>query len=171
MCFVSYGLPGVFGYPMHEAVRRATKDGFQARMLPGISSEDCLFADIGIDPGEYGCQTFEATDFLLFDRIFDPSSILILLQVGLIGYVDLQHFIPAPGLRVLTERLLTVYPCEHELFLYIASNHEIISHDIVKATLSELHATDVTPLTTMYIPPLCRRKVNHHVINELKIIF
>src|SRR5213595_1916782 len=49
--FVSYGHPGVFGFPMHESVRQARADGFPARMLPGISSLDCLFADISVDPG------------------------------------------------------------------------------------------------------------------------
>jgi hypothetical protein len=37
-------------------------------MLPGISAEDCLFADLGIDPGIYGCQSYEATDFLANGR-------------------------------------------------------------------------------------------------------
>jgi len=38
-------------------------------MLPGISAEDCLFADIGVDPGIYGCQSFEATDLFVNESL------------------------------------------------------------------------------------------------------
>src|SRR5262249_52476141 len=65
VCVAAYGHAGVFAYPTHEAVRRARREGFEATMLPAISTEDCLFADLGVDPGIQGCQSFEATDFLL----------------------------------------------------------------------------------------------------------
>src|SRR5262245_31948317 len=48
VCVALYGHPGVFAYPGHEAVRRARSEGYAARMVPGISAEDCLFADLGI---------------------------------------------------------------------------------------------------------------------------
>src|SRR5216683_1496595 len=80
-----YGHPGVFVYPSHEAIRRARSEGYSAKMLPGISAEDCLFADLGIDPAVCGCQTFEATDFLLHGRRIDPSSSVVLWQIGVVG--------------------------------------------------------------------------------------
>ena len=52
-----YGHPGVFTYPSHESVRRARAAGYPARMLPGVSAQDCLIADLGIDPGD-GCQAY-----------------------------------------------------------------------------------------------------------------
>src|SRR6476620_513542 len=70
VCVVYYGHPGVVVTPSHESIRQARAEGFNARMLPGISAEDCLFADLGIDPGTRGCQSFEATDFLLNRRKF-----------------------------------------------------------------------------------------------------
>ena len=79
-----YGHPGVFTYPSHESVRRARAAGFPARMLPAVSAEDCLFADLGIDPGD-GCQSYEATDLLYRDRPFDPRAHLVLWQVGTLG--------------------------------------------------------------------------------------
>ena len=45
-----YGHPGVCTYPTHESVRRARAAGLPARMLPAVSAEDCLFADLGVDP-------------------------------------------------------------------------------------------------------------------------
>jgi precorrin-2 methylase len=46
VCAVFYGHPGVFAYPSHESIRIARAEGFEAQMLPGISAEDCLFADL-----------------------------------------------------------------------------------------------------------------------------
>src|SRR5947209_10731330 len=85
VCAVFYGHPGVFVYSSHEAIRLARQEGFTATMLPATSAEDCLFADLGIDPAGSGCQSFEATDFLIRRRKFDPSSNLILWQIGHIG--------------------------------------------------------------------------------------
>src|SRR5205809_2021168 len=39
-CLACYGHPGVFVYPSHEAIRRARAEGYVARILAGISSED-----------------------------------------------------------------------------------------------------------------------------------
>ena len=50
VCLAAYGHPGVFAYPTHESVRRARAEGFKARMLPGVSAEDCMFADLNFDP-------------------------------------------------------------------------------------------------------------------------
>src|SRR2546430_12234219 len=44
VCAALYGHPGVFVSPSHEAIARARAEGYPARMLPGISAEDCLFA-------------------------------------------------------------------------------------------------------------------------------
>jgi diphthamide biosynthesis methyltransferase len=54
ICLVFYGHPGVFCWVGHEAVRQARRAGYQARMLPGVSAEDCLFADLNLDPGTHG---------------------------------------------------------------------------------------------------------------------
>jgi len=80
-----YGHPGVFAYPSHESIRRARLEGFDARMLPAVSSEDCLFADLGVDPAVGGCQSYEASDFMLNSPVIDPSSQLVLWQIGTLG--------------------------------------------------------------------------------------
>ena len=46
VCVALYGHPGVFVQPSHEAIRRARAAGWEARMLPAISAEDCLYADL-----------------------------------------------------------------------------------------------------------------------------
>jgi hypothetical protein len=122
VCAAFYGHPGVLVQPAHEAVRRARYEGFPARMLPGISTEDCLFADLSVDPGERGCQSFDATDFLAYDRIFDPSSSLVLWQVGALGEWSSRKGLSGrpERLRVLTAVLRRHYPETHQVVLYQA---------------------------------------------------
>lgn len=50
VCVAFYGHPGVGVLPTREAIRIARSEGFETRMLPGISSIDCLFADLDVDP-------------------------------------------------------------------------------------------------------------------------
>lgn len=85
---VFYGHPGVFVSPSHRTIDIARKEGYTVKMLPGISAEDCLFADLGIDPSTPGCLTYEATDMLLCKKPLIPSSHLILYQVGCVGVID-----------------------------------------------------------------------------------
>ncbi len=54
---VFYGHPSVFAKAPLDAVNRAKQKGFEAYMLPGISAESCLYADLGVDPGAVGCHT------------------------------------------------------------------------------------------------------------------
>jgi hypothetical protein len=151
-----YGHPGVFTYPSHESVRRARAAGFPARMLAGISAEDCLWADLGVDPGD-GCQAYEATDFLYLDRYVDPGAHLLLWQVGSIGNwtyestgYDLSTF-PA-----LVAKLLRTYPAGHPATLYEAPFHPGARARTQRAPLAGLASWQVTPATTLYLPPLRR---------------
>ena len=87
---IFYGHPGVFVSPSHTAITRARKEGFKAKMLPGISAADCMYADLGFDPSKYGCMTYEATELLLKTRTLDPSVINIIWQVGAVGVMDMS---------------------------------------------------------------------------------
>lgn len=87
---VFYGHPTVFVYPTRRVIAIAREEGYQAKMLPGISAEDCMFADLNMDPSDPGCVTYEATDFLARDRVLDTCSHLILWQVGCVGVRDLD---------------------------------------------------------------------------------
>src|ERR1700722_13392083 len=51
VCVVLYGHPAVFAKPGIDAVIQAKKEGYPAKMLPGISAEDCLYADLLINVG------------------------------------------------------------------------------------------------------------------------
>lgn len=87
---VFYGHPGVFASPTHRAIALAKAEGFKAIMLPGVSAEDCLCADLGIDPATIGLLTYEATDLLIRNRVLVPSIPLVLWQVGVVGIIDFK---------------------------------------------------------------------------------
>jgi hypothetical protein len=85
---VFYGHPGVFVSPSHRTIALACDEGHIAIMLLAISAEDCLFADLDVDPSSAGCVMYEVMDLLLSNRSLIPSSHLILYQVGVVGVTD-----------------------------------------------------------------------------------
>jgi precorrin-6B methylase 1 len=159
VCAAFYGHPGVFVTPAHEAIRRARAEGYAAEMLPGISAEDCIVAELGFDPGARGCQSFEATDFLLRHRRFDPTSHLLLWQIGGIGVTDFRDgdlWSPA-GLAVLAEVLAAQYGAAHEVEIYEAPAYPICPPKRHRCRLDELAGAPVTVASTLYVPPLADR--------------
>lgn len=174
VCVVYYGHPGVFVMPSHAAIRQARTEGFDAVMLPGISAEDCLFADLGIDPGMIGCQSFEATDFLLNRRKFDTSSHLILWQIGFIG--DFSYD-PArdnkPNLNVMANYLQKYYCRDHHVYIYQAPEFIICKPIIQHLPLSKLATEEaiINGASTLYVPPqtFSIAKVNYKMARKLAI--
>jgi len=156
VCAAFYGHPGVFVTPSHEAVRRARAEGFPARMLPAVSAEDCLYADLGIDPGLSGRQSYEATEFLEQPRPIDGRAYLILWQISVVGERRAVSSPRQEGLAALAEALLTRYPPDHGVMVYEASPYPIADASVQRLPLSSLAQEQVTPMATLVIPPLGR---------------
>ncbi|MFN2383820.1 MAG: SAM-dependent methyltransferase [Gemmatimonadota bacterium] len=154
VCAAFYGHPGVFVWPSHEAIARARQEGYPARMLPAISAEDCLFADLGLDPARCGCQSFEATDFVASGRRFDPTALLLLWQVGGIGKTDSDYSAPERGLTDLVAILARHYPADHEVILYCAASLPVCEAVLTRLPLERLPTTGFDPLATLVVPPL-----------------
>lgn len=155
VCAAFYGHPGIFVGPSHEAIRRARREGHEARMLPAVSAEDCLFADLGVDPSSDGCQSFEATDFLVRRRRPDPASALVLWQIGVIGVRDArrERLWSPGGLRILAETLGESYPPDHEVVVYEAAAIPTFAPMIQRTTLARLPDARVTADSTLFVPP------------------
>ncbi len=153
VCAAFYGHPGVFVYPSHESIRRARLEGIDARMLPGISAEDCLFSELGVDPARSGCQSYEATDFLIYRRRFDPSSALVIWQAGVVGNLNYGQRPARSGLHTLARRLAGVYGRKHEVVLYEASLLPVLPSTIRSTTIENLPSAGVTGNMTLFVPP------------------
>lgn len=153
VCVVFYGHPGVFDRTSRDAVDRARAEGFGARMLPGITAEDCLYVDLELDPGATGCQSFDATDFLVRRRSPDTTVPLILWQVGIVGASRTTGEVRRAGLKVLAERLEKLYGAEHELVVYEATPFPVGRPMIERCAVRELADAGVTGLSTLYVLP------------------
>ena len=167
VCFVAYGHPGVFVYPTHEAIRRARAEGYKARMLPGISAEACLLADLGIDMLA-GAQSFEATDFLANHRRLDPCSHVMLWQIGGLGDATFKrHQFEVRGMPQLVRKLMQWYQPSHISYLYEAPLYPGVEPSIRPGPLGHLAYTYVSPSSTLYIPPVGTPQPDLAVRHEL----
>jgi len=155
VCAVFYGHPGIFAWTPHKAIEAARAEGFEAHMEAGVSSEDCLYADLGIDPGRYGCQHFEASQLMLFDHRIDNASYLVLWQVALAGDTTLGRLGgTGPEYRqLLVDRLAQDYPLEHEVIVYRCATLAIEAPRIERVALRDLPWVKMTVSETVVVPP------------------
>jgi hypothetical protein len=169
VCAVFYGHPGVACDAGHEAVRQARREGFVARMLPGVSAEDCLIAELGIDP-THGCQHLEATDFLLSRYRLDVTRPVILWQIGVVGE-DRFHSktrLWNPGaFDLLVEKLLRTYPATHRVTVYETSAFPVCEPIVCKVRLARVAGVRITNSSTLFIPPLRKAEVDTRMLARL----
>jgi uncharacterized protein YabN with tetrapyrrole methylase and pyrophosphatase domain len=167
VCVAYYGHPGIFVNPSHRSIRIARAEGFSARMVPAVSSLDCLFCDLGIDPST-GCQMYEATDLLLRQRQIDPSCHTILWQVAATGDLkfSFKGFNNRNTLHVV-DYLLKFYPKEHELTIYEAAQYPVCEPIIEKVKLGDLGEARLTGVSTLYIPPHQKPHLYMTMLNRL----
>jgi RimJ/RimL family protein N-acetyltransferase len=154
VCGAFYGHPGVFAGVPHDAIEAARNAGYPAHMEPGVSAEDCLYADLGIDPGRFGCQHFEASQLMLYRRRIDPSAYLVLWQVGVAGDRSLARFATGAHYRqVLVDVLTRDYDPGHEAIVYKVATLPTQQPRIERTSIAQLPAVDIDMHATVVIPP------------------
>lgn len=170
LCVAFYGHPGVLCDPAWESIRRARAAGKRARMLPAISTEDCLFADLGIDIGRTGLQSYEATRFLYSKYNFDPGAGLLLWQLGVLGEYEWNPPHPGarPRLQILATYLEKFYPPDHDVFLYHAPQFPTSRPMVEKVALSDLPKAEHIQISTLYLPPVGVVPANEQNLHALK---
>lgn len=168
VCAVFYGHPGIFAWSPHKVVEVALAEGFKAHMEPGISAEDCLYADLGIDPGTAGCQHYEASQFLFYKRRIDACAYLILWQIGITGDQSLARFSTGGAYRrLLVELLSRDYPSDHAVIVYRAATLPIQEPRIVRIPLARLPDVEIDLADTLVIPPAGDPGVNRKMLRRL----
>ena len=154
VCAVFYGHPGIFAWSPHKAIEVARAEGFQAYMEPGISAEDCLYADLGIDPGRFGCQHFEASQLLFYEHRINPAGYVVLWQTALVGDWSLTRFqTGAPYRQVLVDRLSRDYPLDHEVIIYHGATLPIEQPQVKRVMLRDLPGITLASQETVVLPP------------------
>jgi len=156
VCALFYGHPGVFVTPSHNAIAIAREEGYDAVMLPAVSAEDCLYADLGVDPSVPGCQIYEATDFLLRRRKVDTTANFVLWQVGCIGDLGFKFGgYENDKFDVLLDYLEEIYGADHPAINYVANMFagppQIDRHVIGDYRDPEVKAK-VSGISTFFIP-------------------
>lgn len=163
-----YGHPGVFALTPHETIRMARAEGFKAHMEPGVSAEDCLYADLGIDPGTCGIAHYEANNFMFNVTTFDPTAYLVLWQISLAGDRSLKVFeTQANARQLLVDLLLETYPADHQVIVYECAVLPIEMPLMVHHRLADLAQAELTMKSTLVIPPAAKKTKNQQKINEL----
>ncbi|WP_144213469.1 SAM-dependent methyltransferase [Shewanella donghaensis] len=165
-----YGHPGVFSCISHIAIKQAIAEGYDANMLPGISAEACLWADLGIDPGTSGHQSYEATQFMLYQHTPDPTTNLLLWQISIAGEHTLTEFdTNLRRLEILVDHLSQWYPQDHQVVIYEAANLPFQSPRIERIRLQDLPTAELTMISTLLIPPSQPLKFNTMMLAKLGI--
>lgn len=154
VCGAFYGHPGVFALPPRKALAIARSEGYEAHMEAGVSAEDTLYADLEIDPGEVGCQHFEANQVMVYRRRIDPSAYLVLWQIGIAGDRSYSKFSTGTEYRqLLVDLLLRDYNPDHEVILYTAATLPTRGPKIQRLKLKNLPRTPTDIHMTLVIPP------------------
>jgi len=165
VCGVFYGHPGVFVWPAQQALREARALGYTATLYPGVSAEDCLVADLGFDPAVNGCQSYEASDFLVFARRIEPTALLVLWQPWALGDPGRTTFRTDPDwVQALVEVLMDDYPTDHPVIIYEAACFPLEEPRIESVRLDALPSRSFTQRSTLVLPPrgapaLCPRRL------------
>ncbi|HEX8333182.1 MAG TPA: SAM-dependent methyltransferase [Segetibacter sp.] len=153
-CVIFYGHPGIFVNPSHASIKIARSEGFDAVMLPAISSLDCLFSDLGIDP-VHGCQIFEATDLLLRNRPIDVFSPVVIWQIAATGDMGFRFKgYDCRNVPILAEYLLKYYKPDFEVIVYEAAQYSVCPPVIQKIAVQNLPDADITGVSTLFIPAM-----------------
>jgi hypothetical protein len=155
VCVALYGHPGVGCDPTHMVMARSREEGFSARILPGVSSDACLYADLGIDPMDDGIQAYEASLFAFRRPRIDTRAPLLLWQAGFVGQPSIKFSgrVNRPGLRELVAVLTRYYDPVHRVAIYEASWYPICPPSIVWSTIAALDKRMKSAGCTLYIPP------------------
>ena len=171
VCAAFYGHPGIFACISHIAIKDARAEGYSAEMLPGISAEDCLVADLGIDPGRTGMQSMETTQFMIYERRIDPTAMFVLWQPALAGELSLKRVETTEArLQILVDKLARDYPLDHTVILYEAATSPLERTRIDEIPLRDLPGSAMNTATTLVIPAAYPLKRDETIIAQLNAL-
>ncbi|WP_256531285.1 SAM-dependent methyltransferase [Halovivax cerinus] len=170
VAFALYGHPLVFVTPSQWVTERATEAGLRVEVQPGISSMDCLYCDLGLDPSRNGIQMFEATDLLLREFELNSNVPAMIWQVGSVEAVQYSERTgnePARFTR-LREYLERFYPPDHEVTIVQTATYPITDSKLLRFELQafESMADEINPIQTLYVPPVAEKSVQNRELQE-----
>lgn len=160
--FALYGHPLILSHPSSLILRAALPLQIEVSVVPGLSSLDCIFADLGVDPAEHGIQMHEATELLLYQRPLLPDMAAVIWQVGHLETRLYTNQVSRPErLARLNSYLLRFYNESQEIFAVTSSVYPGEASHICQLRLGNLtdYAHYLHAGVTLYIPPAVRRPI------------
>ncbi|KAL0580723.1 hypothetical protein V5O48_001281 [Marasmius crinis-equi] len=152
-----------------RAIAIARAEGYRAKMLPGVSAEDCLFSDLDFDPAIPGCMTQEATAIIIYNKRLDPSVHNIIWQVGAVGINNME--LDNRRFHFLVDRLEEDFGLDHKVIHYIGAvlpQSPTIKDELTIADLRKEDVVDrITALSTFYLPPRTLSPASKEILNKL----
>ena len=101
----------------------------------------------------------------MYRRRFDPTSALILWQVGVLGEPGARQGPCRPDrLCTLTAALRRSYPATHRVVLYYAATFPANPPVVQRLALARLPDARVSPLAMLYVPALPPRPINRAIL-------
>jgi Tetrapyrrole (Corrin/Porphyrin) Methylases len=170
VCAAFSGHPAVLVHAARLAAEQASTEGFAVSMLPAISCEDCLFAELGVDPTTSGLHTYEATYFFVRRPRVDPHATLVLLQVGMLGEAGgAATDAVAARFRLLLDRLVGLYGLAREAILYEASPYPGTAPAIDRFALGDGEGRAPSVMSTLCVPGQSRPPVDPDARQALEL--
>jgi hypothetical protein len=160
VCIVTYGHPAVLYSPTRKAVEQAMDDDLDAIMLPAISSLDCLFADLLIDPVAHGLQVFDSLGFLTLKREVDASVSLALM---------VPSRLTRPDRLLLIKKLEVAFPEDPICYLYqAAASRTDPDPSIDPLKISELADKEIKPGFILFIRAKTEPAIDEALAKRIK---
>ncbi len=154
---VFHGHPGNFVLPARRALAIAAAEGYKTALIPAISAPDCLFADLRVDPGVFGCQILMASRVFATDTIIATSGHVVFLQVSAVGDKGFSFTGYNNGkLPEFFGRLMELYGPDQDAVYYMAA---VFPGTAPEVAVKQLHAYAAPEVQArigagmLYLPP------------------
>jgi len=168
--FALYGHPMVFVSPSRKVINRAKEKGMTVETRPGISSMDCLYVDLQLDPGQSGIQMYEATDLLLREWELNPEVPAMIWQIGAVESSIHHTSIDDKPERYerIRKYLQQFYPDDHTVVSAQTAIYPTTESKQYEFQLDEFESMheELNKIQTLYIPPVRQRPVQNEKLAE-----
>lgn len=161
LAVVFYGHPYFCAEIGLEIKKIALTKNIPVKTFSAVSSLDCMYSDLDIDPAQHGMQIYETTHFINYPKIFDITSHLVLLQIGFIESQEVinRSYDNGSGLSKLKSILIQKhkYPLEHICVSYEASLYKDVSPVIHYISLNDIETFKFSSISMLVIPPFIKK--------------
>jgi len=155
ICFAAYGHPLMLN-EISEKILLMSGPHIETSVIPGISTENVMFCDLGVDPLKLGLQSYEATYLLASKLKINTNANLVLWQAGVVGVTGhTAGHNGNPGIDSIQKKLqLLGYAEKHIIYFYEASLYPQKPPVIIESTIKEMSSKKISTLMTLFVPAM-----------------